>query len=89
MCHLRAIAHASDLPIILYDVPSRTGIGIAGDTIETLFERGQIVAIKDAAADLARPPRLRTRCGPGLIQLSGDNSTAAAYRAAGAMVATR
>jgi 4-hydroxy-tetrahydrodipicolinate synthase len=83
IAHIRALAHASDLPVILYDVPSRAGIAIADATVATLFERGLIVALKDATADLARPPRLRALCGPHLVQLSGDDATAAAYRAAG------
>jgi 4-hydroxy-tetrahydrodipicolinate synthase len=83
IAHVRAIAHATDLPIILYDVPGRTGIAIADATIARLFESGLIVAVKDAGADLSRPVRLRRLCGPGLTQLSGDDATAAAYRAMG------
>ena len=81
--HMRAIAHAADLPVVLYDVPARVGVAIADDTVATLFERGLAIGIKDATADLARPPRLRAKCGPGLVQMSGDDATAAAYRAAG------
>jgi 4-hydroxy-tetrahydrodipicolinate synthase len=80
---LRMLAHVSDLPLIAYDVPGRTGVAIKDDTVATLFERGLAVAIKDATADLARPPRLRALCGSEFVQLSGDDATAAAYRAAG------
>ena len=83
VAHMRAIAHASDLPVILYDVPSRTGVAIRDETIGQLFERGWIVGVKDATADLARPPRLAALCGSGLIQLTGDDATSGAYRAAG------
>jgi 4-hydroxy-tetrahydrodipicolinate synthase len=83
IAHIRAVAHASDLPIILYDVPSRTGVAITDDTVAQLFTRGLIAGIKDATADLSRPPRLRALCGPALVQMSGDDATAAAYRAAG------
>ena len=81
--HVRAVAHAADLPIMLYDVPSRAGVAFADATIAHLFEDGVIVALKDATADLARPMRLRALCGEGLLQMTGDDATAAAYRAMG------
>jgi 4-hydroxy-tetrahydrodipicolinate synthase len=83
IAHIRTLAHVSNLPIILYDVPSRAGVSIADDTVARLFQRGLAVGIKDATADLARPPRLRALCGDEFVQLSGDDATAAAYRAAG------
>ena len=81
--HIRAIAHAADRPVMLYDVPGRVGVAIADDTVARLFERGLIAAIKDASGDLSRPPRLRARCGEALVQLSGDDATALAHRAMG------
>jgi 4-hydroxy-tetrahydrodipicolinate synthase len=79
--HIRAVAHASDLPIMLYDVPSRVGISIADSTIARLFTEELIGALKDATADLS--PRLRALCGTGLVQFAGDDATAAAHRAMG------
>jgi 4-hydroxy-tetrahydrodipicolinate synthase len=81
--HIRAIAHATDLPIVLYDVPSRSGVAIADDTVARLYEAQYIVGLKDATADLSRPARLRARCGDPLMQWSGDDATAPAYRAMG------
>ena len=81
--HVRAVAHAACLPIMLYDVPSRAGIGITDETIARLFDAELIFALKDATADLSRPPRLRARCGDGLLQFTGEDATAAAYRAMG------
>ncbi len=83
ICHMRALAHAADRPLVLYDVPSRVGVGIADATVATLFKRGIIHAIKDATADVSRVARLRALCGAELAQFSGDDATAAAYRAAG------
>jgi 4-hydroxy-tetrahydrodipicolinate synthase len=83
MAHMRMLAHISDLPLIVYDVPGRVGVAIKDETVATLFERGLAIGIKDATADLGRPPRLRALCGPEFRQLSGDDATAAAYRAAG------
>jgi 4-hydroxy-tetrahydrodipicolinate synthase len=85
MAHLRAIAAASGLPLILYDVPSRAGIGFADETVARLHEEGTIQAVKDATGDLARPPRLARLCGRDLIQLSGEDATALAHRAMGGM----
>jgi 4-hydroxy-tetrahydrodipicolinate synthase len=81
--HIGAVAQASDLPIILYDVPSRVGVAIADATVACLFAAGSIVGIKDATADLSRPTRLRALCGDRLLQLSGDDATQLAYRAMG------
>jgi 4-hydroxy-tetrahydrodipicolinate synthase len=81
--HIRAIAHATDLPIVLYDVPSRASVAIADDTVARLFDAQYIVGVKDATADLSRPTRLRARCGDAFMQWSGDDATAPAYRAMG------
>jgi 4-hydroxy-tetrahydrodipicolinate synthase len=83
VAHIRAIAHAASLPVMLYDVPGRTGVGIADESIAALFARDLIFAVKDATADLSRPTRLRALCGDRLLQFSGDDATAAAHRAMG------
>jgi 4-hydroxy-tetrahydrodipicolinate synthase len=77
------VALSTELPVILYDVPGRTGVAIADVTVARLFDAGLIVGLKDATGDLARPGRLQALCGAGLVQLSGDDGTAAAYRAMG------
>jgi len=81
--HVRAVSHAACLPIMLYDIPGRSGFGITDDTIGRLFEAELIFALKDATADLSRPPRLRARCGDGLLQFTGEDASAAAHRAMG------
>ena len=81
--HVRAVAHAADLPVILYDVPGRVGVAVADETVARLYESGLVMAIKDAAGDLSRPGRLRSLCGGDLLQFSGDDATAPAYRAMG------
>jgi 4-hydroxy-tetrahydrodipicolinate synthase len=83
IAHIRAIAHATDLPVVLYDVPSRSGVAIADDTVARLHDAELIVGLKDATADLSRPTRLRARCGDAFTQWSGDDATAPAYRAMG------
>jgi len=81
--HVRAVAHAAGLPVILYDVPGRVGVAIADETVARLHESGLVMAIKDAAGDLSRPARLRSLCGGELLQFSGDDATAPAHRAMG------
>jgi 4-hydroxy-tetrahydrodipicolinate synthase len=83
IAHIRAIAHATDLPIVLYDVPSRSAAAIADDTVVRLHDAELIVGLKDATADLSRPTRLRARCGSAFLQWSGDDATAPGYRAMG------
>jgi 4-hydroxy-tetrahydrodipicolinate synthase len=53
LAHFRAIADATELPILLYDIPSRTGTAIASDTLLRLAEHERIVGVKDAKRDLA------------------------------------
>ncbi len=81
--HFEAIQKAAQHPMIVYDVPSRTGVSIADATLVRLYEQGTALGLKDATADLSRPPRLRALCGEDFLQLSGDDATSAPYRAAG------
>ncbi len=81
--HVRAVAHAVAVPVILYDIPCRTGTAIADGTVTRLFEQGLIAGLKDGSGDLARPARLRGLCGPGLLQYSADDATAPAFLAMG------
>jgi 4-hydroxy-tetrahydrodipicolinate synthase len=81
--HFRAIAESTSLPIILYDVPSRTVCGLADETIARLAEMPQIIGLKDAAGDVTRPLRLRSLVRPGFRLLSGDDASALAFLAHG------
>jgi 4-hydroxy-tetrahydrodipicolinate synthase len=83
IAHIRAIAHATDLPVVLYDVPSRSGVAITDDTVVRLHDAELIVGLKDATADVSRPTRLRARCGDAFMQWSGDDATMPGYRAMG------
>jgi 4-hydroxy-tetrahydrodipicolinate synthase len=81
--HFRAIANAVGLPIILYDVPSRTACSLANATVARLAENPQFIGLKDATGDLSRLPQLRTLLGADFRLLSGDDRTAFAYIAQG------
>jgi 4-hydroxy-tetrahydrodipicolinate synthase len=77
--HFRAITQSSGLPIILYDVPSRTVCGLADETIARLAEMPKIIGLKDATGDVTRPMRLRSLLGPDFRLLTGDDATALAF----------
>ena len=77
--HFSAIANATGLPIILYDVPSRTVCGLADETIARLAEMPGIIGLKDATGDVTRPTRLRSLLGPDFRLLTGDDATALAF----------
>ena len=77
--HFRAIAQSSGLPIILYDVPSRTACGLADETVARLAEMPNIIGLKDATGDVTRPMRLRSLLGPDFRLLTGDDATALAF----------
>jgi 4-hydroxy-tetrahydrodipicolinate synthase len=81
--HFRAIAGATGLPMILYDVPSRTVTGLADDTVARLAELPRVIGLKDATGDMTRPARLRPRVGADFRLLSGDDATAPAFLAQG------
>jgi 4-hydroxy-tetrahydrodipicolinate synthase len=82
-CHFRAIAEATSLPVILYDVPSRTACGLADETIARLAELPRVIGLKDAAGDTTRPARLRARLGTDFRLLCGDDALALSYMAQG------
>lgn len=77
--HFQAAHDATGLPIILYDVPSRTGLSLQLDTICRLAALPRIVGLKDATGDLTRPVALRRMLGDGFRMLSGDDATALDY----------
>ena len=81
--HFRAIAQSTGLPIILYDVPSRTVCGLADETVARLAEFPQVIGLKDATGDVSRPERLRALVGSEFRLLSGDDATALAFFAHG------
>ena len=69
--HFRAVASTTDLPIMMYDIPGRTGVEIESDTIVRLFELPNIVALKDAKGNLAATSDVIARCG--IPVYSGDD----------------
>ncbi len=82
--HFTAMAEESSVPVILYNVPSRTGVDLLPETAERLAAHPRIVALKEATGSLPRLKELRERCGEDLQLLSGDDPTAAEALLAGA-----
>ncbi len=74
--HYKAIAEAVDIPQILYNVPGRTVINIAQETVERLADIENIVAIKDATGNLESGEKLIQAVADKLVVLSGDDPTA-------------
>lgn len=62
VAHFNAIADATDLPIILYNVPSRTGVNIALDTYKELAKHPNIVAVKEASGDISKIAEIAANC---------------------------
>jgi 4-hydroxy-tetrahydrodipicolinate synthase len=81
--HFRAVGASTGLPIILYDVPSRTACGLSDETVARLAEDPQFIGLKDATGDMARLGRLAALVGPQFRLLSGDDATAPAFIARG------
>jgi 4-hydroxy-tetrahydrodipicolinate synthase len=75
--HYKAVAEAVDLPIILYNVPGRTGVDLHNDTAIRLADIPQIVGIKDATGDVPRGKQLIDGLqGKNMLVYSGDDATA-------------
>src|ERR1700742_1740763 len=81
--HFTAIADAVDLPIIIYNIPPRSVVDMSVETMARLAKHKNIIRVKDATANLARPLHTRRACGADFCQLSGEDHTALSYNAAG------
>jgi 4-hydroxy-tetrahydrodipicolinate synthase len=81
--HFSAIADAVDLPIIIYNIPPRSVVDMSVETMARLAKHRNIIGVKDATANLARPLQQHRACGEDFCQLSGEDHTALAFNAAG------
>ena len=84
--HFRAIAQATKLPIMLYNIPGRCGVDINAATVERLaFDSGNIIAIKEASGSVERVSDLAARMPENFTILSGDDGLTLPFLAAGAV----
>jgi 4-hydroxy-tetrahydrodipicolinate synthase len=81
--HFAAMDAAVDIPIVIYNVPSRTIVDLSNDLVERLAKLPHVVGIKDATGDMTRVSLQRLTCGPDWMMLSGDDPTALGYVAHG------
>jgi 4-hydroxy-tetrahydrodipicolinate synthase len=77
--HFSLVADAVTRPLIVYNVPGRTGVDLKPDTVIKLADHPNIRAIKEATGELNRVHVLRDACGPGFALLSGDDATSCEF----------
>jgi 4-hydroxy-tetrahydrodipicolinate synthase len=81
--HFAKIAESVDIPILLYNIPGRAVVDISVETMARLCKVANIIGVKDATANLARPTRERSACGEQWRLISGEDITALGYMAHG------
>jgi len=81
--HYKAINDAIGIPIIIYNIPPRSVVDMAVDTMKRLFELKNIAGVKDATASMPRVTQQRAALGPDFNQLSGEDITALGFNAHG------
>jgi len=81
--HVKAINDAVDIPIVLYNVPSRTVVDMSVATMARCAKLKNVIGVKDATANLARASQQRLACGPDFVLLSGEDATALGFNAHG------
>ena len=81
--HFKAVHDAVDLPIVIYNIPGRSAVDMNNATMARLAQLPNIVGVKDATNDLARPLRMRVEIAAEFSLLSGEDATAVAYLAQG------
>ncbi len=82
--HFLSIAdELSSIPLIVYDIPGRSVVSVKDELLAELAKHKNIIGVKDATGDTARPARLSNLIGDDFCQLSGDDATAFSYLASG------
>lgn len=82
--HFSLVADAASVPLILYNVPSRTACDLLPETVERLSFHPQIIGIKEATGSIERGAEILGRCGDDFLLLSGDDATCRELIGAGA-----
>ena len=83
LTHFRMVADSTDLPVILYDIPGRTGVAISHDTFHRASKHPNISAVKDAKGELTQATRIMNETG--LFYFSGDDSNLLPHLSIGAV----
>lgn len=82
--HYEMIAEATDLPLITYNVPSRTGVDLKPETCARLMRNDRINGVKEASGSITRMAKLRSLCGASFAVWSGNDDQIVAMMALGA-----
>ena len=85
IAHYSAVADASDRPVILYNVPSRTGCNLLPDTVNILADHPRIAAIKEASGNMAQVVEIFQKCGDRIDVYSGEDGMVVPMLAMGGM----
>lgn len=83
--HFEAIAKATRLPVLIYNIPGRSIVDMTPDTMGRLVKIANIVGVKDATSNMARVTQQRAACGAKFVQISGEDGTALGFNAHGGM----
>ena len=83
--HFSYVADRVDIPLILYNVPSRTGIGLSAESCKTLSGHPNIIGIKEASGDIALAGKIRSCCGDDLFLWSGNDDCTVPLMSLGAL----
>lgn len=83
IAHYKALHDASNLPIIIYNIPGRSVVDMTPETMGELAKLPRIIGVKDATGKIERVSQQRTSCGADFIQLSGEDATALGFNAHG------
>lgn len=81
--HFKAISEATDIPILIYNIPGRSIVDMSVETMARVAKLPNIVGVKDATADLVRPAKTRAAIGRDFAQLSGEDATVVPFLAQG------
>ena len=83
IAHFTALHEASSLPIVIYNIPSRSVVDMSPSTMGELAKLPRIIGVKDATGDIARVSQQRASCGAEFLQMSGEDATALGFNAHG------
>ncbi|WP_372626182.1 4-hydroxy-tetrahydrodipicolinate synthase [Arsukibacterium sp.] len=83
LAHFQQVAAATAKPVLLYNVPGRTGVDLLPETVAELAMTDNIVGIKEATGSLTRLAEIQQRCSAGFLLLSGDDATSLSFMQAG------
>jgi len=83
IAHYTALHDACELPIVIYNIPGRSVVDMAPETMAELARLPRIIGVKDATGDIVRVSRQRQLCGAQFVQLSGEDASALGFNAHG------